>query len=65
VRFGGKECIKYLVRLLRWKPHAGIAERDQYLPLLAALRLDDELAHPAHILHRINAVHHEVHQNLL
>src|ERR1700734_143457 len=62
---GGKECIKDLVRLLRWKPNASIADRDQHLTILAVLRLDGELSPPIHFLHGINAIHHEVHQNLL
>ena len=65
VSLGGKERIKDLVCLLRWKPHAGIADRDQHLTILTALRLDDELARPIYILHRVDAVHHEVHQHLL
>src|ERR1700674_5673915 len=65
VSLGGKERIKDLVRLLRWKPHARIADRDQHVTILAELRLDGELARPIHILHRIDAVYHEVHQHLL
>ena len=61
VSLGGNECIKDLVSLLRWKPHAGIADRYQYLIILTALRLDGELAHPIHILRRIDAVQDEVH----
>jgi hypothetical protein len=37
VRFGGKECIKDLVCLLRWKPDAGISDREQHLAILPAL----------------------------
>jgi hypothetical protein len=65
VSLGGKERIKDLVRLLRWQPHARIADRDQHLTILTALRLDGELARPIHISHRVDAVHHEVHQHLL
>src|ERR1700682_1499338 len=66
VSLGGKERIKELVYLLRWQPRAGIADRDEHLTILTtALRLDGELARPIHSLHRINAVHHEVHQHLL
>src|ERR1700733_11851003 len=37
VSLGGKECIKDLVRLLRWQTHAGINDRDQRLTALTAL----------------------------
>jgi hypothetical protein len=62
---GGKKRVKDLVRLLRWKSDAGIADRDQQLTVLAALRLDPDFVCPIHILHRVNAVHHEVHEHLL
>src|SRR6267143_111938 len=65
VSLGGKERIEDLVCLLRWNPHARIADRDQHLTILTALRLDVELARHLHILHRVDAVHHEVHQHLL
>src|SRR5712664_246149 len=65
VSLGSKERIKDLVRLLRWQPHTAIADRDQHLTILIALRLNGELARPTHILHRIDAVHHQVHQHLL
>src|SRR5260370_585970 len=58
VRLGGKEGSKDLVRLLRWQPHAGITDRDQHLTILTGLRLDNQLARPVHLLHRIDAVHH-------
>jgi hypothetical protein len=65
IGLGGKECIKYVIYLLRWKSHAGIGDRDQHLTIATALRLDSEFARPIHILHRIDAVHHQVHQHLL
>jgi hypothetical protein len=65
VRFGGKERIKNLLLLVRRQAHAGIADRDQHVTILTALRLEGELAGPTHILHRVDAVHHEVHQHLL
>ena len=40
VSLGGKERIKDIIRLLRWQPHAGIADRDQHLTILTALRHD-------------------------
>src|ERR1700758_5293174 len=65
VSLGGKESVKDLVRLLWREPHACIADRDQHLTLLTALRLDAQLARPVTILHCVDAVHHEVHQHLL
>jgi hypothetical protein len=47
VSLGGKERCKDLVRLLWWEPHAGIADRDQHLAILTALRLDGEFALPS------------------
>ena len=60
-----KNALKDLVRLPRWKSHAGIADRDQQLTILAALRLDGEFARSPHILYRVDPIHHEVHQHLL
>jgi hypothetical protein len=39
VSLGGKERIEDLVRLPRWKSFPGIADRDQHLTILTALRL--------------------------
>src|ERR1700739_3532596 len=39
VGLGGKEGIEDLVRLLRRKAHSGIADRDQHVSILSALRL--------------------------
>jgi hypothetical protein len=41
VRFGGKEGIEYLIRLLRGQPHAGIADRHPKLLVFGAVRADD------------------------
>src|SRR5580700_1069630 len=65
LRFGSKERIKDVVRLLGWKPDAGIADRYQHLAIFSTVRLDGELARAIHILHRVDAVHHEIHQYLL
>ncbi len=65
ITLGGKERIKYLVRLLRRQTHAGIADRDHQLRAFGALRLDRKLARPGHILHRFDTINHEVHQHLL
>src|SRR5438270_922883 len=64
MELGGKEGIKDLVRLLRGKSHAGIADRHQNL-LVFRSRLDLEFPRTVYIFHRLNAVDHEVHQHLL
>lgn len=40
MRFSGKERIKDLLGLFLRQPHAGIADRDQQLTILAQLRLN-------------------------
>jgi hypothetical protein len=65
VSLGGKERIEELVLLLRRQPRARIADRDQHLTILAALRPDGQHACSVCILHRFDAVHHQVHQHLL
>src|SRR5438270_159397 len=65
VRLGGEECIEDLVGVLLRNPHAGVADGHQGLLVLSALRGDDELPGPVDILHRLDAVHQEVHQHLL
>src|ERR1700682_4600393 len=64
VILGRKECPKNLVRLLRGQSHAGIAYRDQQLTVVA-FRLDGKLTSATRFLHGIDAVEHEVHENLL
>src|SRR5580700_5039615 len=64
VFFGRKECIEDLSRLLRGKSHTGITDRDQQLSV-AGFRRDGKLASASHSLHGIDAVEHEVHENLL
>jgi hypothetical protein len=44
VRFGGKKRVEDLVRVLRAQTQAGIADRDQHVTILTALRLKRELA---------------------
>src|SRR2546422_11715019 len=65
VRLGGKEGIEDLVRLLRGKPYAGVADRDQKLLVFRSLRLDGKLTRSIHVFHGLDAVDHEVHQDLL
>src|ERR1700680_4895773 len=61
---GRKKCPEDLVRLLRGQSHAGIADRDQHLSI-AGFRLNGKLTSASRFLHGIDAVEHEVHENLL
>src|SRR5882724_119083 len=65
MRLRGKKGVEDLVRLLRGQPHAGIADTHHKLLVSRSVRLDGEVARPIHILHRIDAVHDEVHHDLL
>ena len=64
VILGRKECLEDLVPLLRGQSHAGIADRDQQLTVVG-FRLDGKLTSATRFLHGIDAVEHEVHENLL
>src|SRR2546430_272778 len=64
VILGRKECPEDLVRLLRGQSHTGIADRDQQLTI-ADFRLDGKLTSATRFLHGVDAVEHEVHENLL
>src|SRR6266404_1769991 len=64
VILGSKECPEDLVRLLRGQSHTGIADRDQQLTI-AGFRLDGKLTSATRFLHGIDAIKHEVHENLL
>ena len=63
--FGGKEGIEDLIHLLCRQPDARIADRHHKLLILPSLRLDGELTSARDSLHSIDAVEHEVHENLL
>src|SRR6266404_9067249 len=65
VRLGGKERLENLVPLLRGQTHSAISDGHQNLLVFRSLRFDSELARPMHILHRIHAIEHEVHQHLM
>src|SRR6266478_5026209 len=65
VRLRCKKRVEDLVRLLWGKPYTCIADGHQNLFFLRSLRLDGQLARPIHFLHRIDAVHDEIHQYLL
>src|SRR6202521_1879134 len=65
VSLGGKEGIEDLVRLLRGQPSAGIADRHHDLLAVRTPRADGKLARRIHLFHCIDAVHDEVHHDLL
>jgi hypothetical protein len=64
VRFGGKESIEYLVRLFRGQP-TPVSLTEIISCRSSAPRSDDEFACSIDLLHRIDAVHDEVHHDLL
>src|SRR5260370_11573260 len=64
VILGGKKCPENLVRLLRRQSHTSIADRDQQLSI-SGFRLDGKLTSASRSLDSIDAVEHEVHENLL
>src|SRR3974377_1498174 len=61
--FGGKEGIEYSVGFARRQPHSGIAYGNLHSAVLSWLRLNRE--DPARGIHRLDAVEHQVHQDLL
>jgi hypothetical protein len=65
VGLGSKEGIEDLLRLLWGQPHAVIADEHHKLLGFRSLRLGDWFPRPIHILHRIDAVHEEIHHDLL
>src|SRR5713101_9675981 len=65
LRLRRKERLEYLVRLLRGKPYAGIADGHLKLLVFRSLRPDGQLTRSVHVLHRIDAIDHKVHQHLL
>src|SRR6266851_9415236 len=59
-------CCQGLISRVMCQPtHASIADRDQQLIILGLLRLDRKFAFSVHILHGIDAIEHEVHEDLL
>jgi len=64
VILGRKKCPEDLVGLLRRQSHTSIADRDQQLSI-SGFRLDGKLTSASRSLHGIDAVEHEVHENLL
>src|SRR6266481_4640512 len=61
--FRGKERIKYLVGLAQGYPGSCVIYGDLDLAVLAQLRLHRK--HAASILHRLDAIQHQVHEQLL
>src|SRR5467141_4643606 len=64
VILGRKECLEDLLRLLLRQSHAGIAHRNQQLTV-AGFRLDGEFTSATRFLHGVDAVEHEIHEDLL
>jgi hypothetical protein len=63
--FRGEERIENLIHRQRRQPNAGIADGHRDLSILRWLQLYSELPCPVPVVHRLDAVDHEVHQNLL
>src|SRR5271154_4566239 len=61
MKLGGKERIENLIRLLRGQPHAGIADGHENFLVIQQARNDEESPRPIYTLHRIDAVHDQVH----
>ncbi len=59
-----KNGFKDVFGLVRRQSQAGIADRDQQLTI-ANFRLDRQLTPAGRFLHRIEAVQHQIHENLL
>src|SRR6202040_4318907 len=60
---GGKECLEDLFGLLRGQSHTSIADRNQQVTV-ARFRLNGKLTSSGQFLHGVDAVEHEVHENL-
>ena len=60
---GREECLENAFGFVGGKPDAGIAHQNPYLTILAFLRCNGQLT--TGVLHRLDGVEHEVHQNLL
>ena len=65
MRLRGHERLEDLVRLMCRQPDAGVADRHQHSLVVRSPRCDRELARPVHFLHGLDAVHDEVHHDLL
>src|ERR1700733_16077393 len=65
VRLGSKKRVEDLVRMLWGKSYAGVADGDMKLLIPPLLRLDDHLTRSVYFLHRVDAVHDQIHHHLL
>src|SRR5258705_6649523 len=65
LRFRRKKCFENLIRLLRRQAHSCIANRQYNFFVFCFLRLYQQLSLPIHILHRFDAIEHQVHKYLL
>ena len=63
LRLRRKECVEYLVNLAQGQPGPCVMNRNLDLAILTQLRLHRK--HAARVLHRLDAIQHEVHQHLL
>src|ERR1700733_5607120 len=63
--FSGKEGVKDLVRLFRGQSQTRINDRNHQLLIFCMLRPYEEFAYLIDTLHRVDAVHDEVHDDLL
>jgi hypothetical protein len=62
-RFRGEERLENALGIVDRKPYSRITHRNQQLTILGPLRRDGQFA--ARLLHRLDAVEHEVDQDLL
>src|SRR5258707_462405 len=65
VGLGSKEGIEDLFLLLWGQPHAAVRDGHHNFLVFLQLRPNCELACPIYVLHRFDAIDHEVHQHLL
>src|SRR6267154_2494805 len=65
LRFRRKKCLENLIRLLRRQAHSRVADRHYNFFVFCFLRLNQQLSLPIHIFHRLDAIDHQVHKNLL
>src|SRR5258706_4610645 len=65
LRFRRKKCFENLICLLRRQTHSCIPDRHYNFFGFCFLRLYQQLSLPIHILHRFDAIEHQVHKYLL
>lgn len=64
LRLSGEKCVKHFLDQVWVKAYAGIRYRNLDLTLVIFLRLYRELMVGARVLHSIDSIEHQVHQNL-